>query len=445
MASSPKSSFSAEQLLSILPPLSGVPRLWVAYSGGCDSHVLLHALCQLRETLPPIYAIHIDHGLHVDSSAWAAHCQVVCRELDVDCTVQRVDALPASGQSPEDAARHVRYQAFSHVVADGEWLCLAHHQDDQAETFLLQLLRGAGPKGLAAMALQSNRLGLPLCRPLLGFSREDLEAYATSHGLVWVDDPSNFETDYRRNFLRHDVVPAIKNHWPAVNKVIARSAAHCAEAAELLAELAAQDLAFIASQGGGCVSVERLQALSVARQKNALRYWILQRDLPVPSDVKLRHVLSDVVLARDDAQPCVHWRGGEVRRYRGDLYAQSPTTPKCYKLVCTACEYEKMVNLPDGTKLLWQDRLTNNIGIDGNKMANKKLFVRYRQGHEACRPAGQRHQRSLKNLFQEAGVPPWLRDCYPLLYAEDELIAVIGLCVTDGWQSDAGVGWVWVR
>ena len=433
-----------EQLLSVLPPLCGVPRLWVAYSGGCDSHVLLHALWQLRDQLPPISVIHIDHGLQAESAAWAGHCQRVCEALGLDCVVQRVDAQPRSGKSPEDIARHARYQAFSDVAAEDELVCLAHHQDDQAETFLLQLLRGAGPKGLGAMAVQSCRLSLTLIRPLLAFSREELEAYARDNGLKWIDDPSNAETDYRRNFLRHRIFPTLKARWPAANKVIARSAAHCAEAAEMLEDLASQDFEAVMSFDVACLSVERLLMLSVARQKNVLRYWLRRQGLPLPSEAKLRHVMSDVLRARVDGQSCVRWSGGEVRRFRGDLYAQRPVEMLQCVTFGAILEYGVDLDLPDGSVLHWKEGLSH-LAIDFEKLTNKELVIRYRQGSETCRPAGQPHRRSLKNLFQEAGVAPWLRDRCPLVYAGDELVAIVGVCVADGWQSEFGVGWEWMR
>lgn len=236
--------FTADQVIAkvhaLAPDASGY---WVAYSGGLDSQVLLHALAAVREQLPaPVGALHINHNLQPDASAWAEQCRAVCAELGITYRALSIQAHAQPGESPEAAARAARYQALVDAVPEGGVLLTAHHQDDQAETLLLQLVRGAGPKGLAAMPERALLGDVPLLRPLLNVSRAALLDYAEQHRLRWLEDPTNASTEYDRNFLRHEILPLLKQRWPATSLVLARSAQHQADAVRLLTELAAMDL-----------------------------------------------------------------------------------------------------------------------------------------------------------------------------------------------------------
>ena len=441
----PDSGFSPEKLLQALPPLAGLRTLWVAYSGGRDSHVLLHALAELRAELAcALKAVHVDHGLQPESGRWASHCEAVCRALGVDYVALKVDATPLPGESPEAAARKARYAALAELMGAGDGLCTAHHQDDQAETLLLQLCRGAGPKGLAAMPEQGSLGQARLIRPLLGFSRQALTEYALGQGLVWIEDPSSADTSLSRNFVRHRLMPVFRQQWPSAARSISRSARHCAEAAELMADLAALDLAAVAGAQGGTLAVDRLRQLTVPRQKNLLRHWLTRQGFAMPSEVKLQHLLNDVVAARADALPCVAWAGVEIRRFRGLLYAvpPAPSIPAGFSL---PWDGRSAVAWPDGSLIEAGEGEAGSLCLDEKRLRRARLALRVRQGGESIRPRGSAHHRSLKKLLQESGVPPWLRSRQPLLYADDELIAVVGLCVSAAWAAPEGEPGVVVR
>ncbi|NNG62887.1 tRNA lysidine(34) synthetase TilS, partial [Pseudomonas fragi] len=294
-------------LLKALEPWRNAGAWHVALSGGLDSTVLLHVLAQLRQTrsLPPLSAIHVHHGLQAAADEWPAHCQALCNALGVPLQVVHVHVQ--AGASLERAAREARYQAFVTLTRAQEVLLTGQHRDDQAETLLFRLLRGAGVSGLAAMPRQ-RRLGEGnLCRPLLDVSRTDLEAYAREHSLGWIEDPSNQQTDFSRNYLRHEIFPLLTRRWPQAAASMARSAAHCAEAQGLLDDLARQDL-----QAAGAVSefdwlglpsleLAPITCLSPARQRNALRYWLAAfSQLPDTDHWAGWDALRD---ARGDGQP----------------------------------------------------------------------------------------------------------------------------------------------
>src|SRR5690606_38380138 len=244
-------TFSPDFLLQEFPfPAAHPRRVWVAYSGGLDSTVLLHALAARRDALPaPLHAVHVNHNLHPDSARWARDCQAVCDALDVPMESFAVTVGNGRGVSVEAAARDARYDVFRDLLEDDELLLTAQHQDDQLETFLLQAFRGAGPHGLAAMPRQAPFGRGRLCRPLLDFSRAELEAWARARGLEWLDDPSNAEARFARNFLRLEILPALRQRWPQLAATVSRSARHCAEAAWLLDEMAALDLAETGVEG----------------------------------------------------------------------------------------------------------------------------------------------------------------------------------------------------
>ena len=270
--------------------------LKIAYSGGLDSHVLLHALVALRATHPlRLVAVHIDHGLAAQSGAWSQHCSAVCQALEVAFVLESVQVQGGSGEGTEAAARRARYAALARHVGPGEVLLTAHHQDDQAETLLLQLLRGAGVQGLAGMREAMGFAAGRHLRPLLGFSRAALRHYADSAGLQWIEDPSNADVGYRRNLLRHDVLPLLTQQWPQAAALLARAAQHAGEAALLLDELAAADLDRCRWRDTATVlSVSALQALSPARQRNVLRYWLRVRGFLAPSTLHLETLVGQL-------------------------------------------------------------------------------------------------------------------------------------------------------
>jgi tRNA(Ile)-lysidine synthase len=411
-----------DTVMQALAGLRGVATLQVAYSGGLDSTVLLHALAALRPRLgPALEAVHVHHGLQGEADAWVRACERTCRSLGVPLRVLEVDARPAPGESPEAAARRARYRALGGVLDAQTCLATAHHLDDQAETLLLQLLRGAGPAGLAAMPVIA-RLGAGWhVRPLLGCPREALHDYARRHGLSWVEDASNLDTRYGRNYLRQRVLPVLRQRWPSASRTLARAAHHQAEAAELLGELAEQDRATAPGSRPGTLSVRALAGLSQARQANLLRHWIRGLGLPVPDARQLAQVRAQALGAHAGRSPCVRWSGAELRRYRDDLHAMAPLPPHDPAMVL---RWDPSAPLPIphlGLELRPWD--LQRLGV---AVAGQGLTVRFRRGGERCRPAGAPHHRSLKKLFQEAGVPPWERERIPLIYAHGRLAAVMG-------------------
>lgn len=408
--------FSPDALLQELQPpaVASPPRYWVAFSGGLDSTVLLHALDAVRDALSaPLYAVHVNHNLNPRSIEWAQHCQAVCEALNVplESFAITVDAVP--GASVEAAARDARYEVFRELLDADELLLTAQHQDDQLETFFLQALRGAGPHGLAAMP-RAARLGPGrLLRPLLAWPREALETWARARGLHWLEDPSNADERFDRNYLRRQVIPRLKDRWPAAAQTVSRSARHAAEAAMLTDELAATDLAECGGSGN-TLRVSALRLLDLPRRRNLLRHWLDWQGFPRPSEKKLEHILADVLEAGPDAEPCVEWADAAVRRYRDALFALREFPP------------------PQGGR--WQGdvfelgegwgRLRRIETEQAGLPANATVEVRFRQGGEKIRPLGREHHHDLRKLFQEAGVLPWRRAGLPLVFVDNVLAAV---------------------
>ena len=414
-----------------------LPVAWqVAFSGGLDSSVLLHAMAGLRGHLDrPVGAVHVHHGLQAAADAWTDHCQTVCITLDLPLTVLHVDARPAPGESPEAAARQARYAALADWLAAGHCLLTAQHRDDQAETLLLQLLRGAGVHGLAGMPVVASLGRGQHLRPLLPYSRRDLQAYAVAADISWFEEPSNSETGLDRNFLRHEVLPVLKSRWPALSASLSRSAAHAAEAAGLLDELASADLQAVEGRQAATLSVAALQMLAPARRRNVLRLWMKQQSGQAPSTAVLERVLIDMLDSREDAEPRVCWGNHELRRYRDGLFAL-PVTDSRQPL--PAYHWQ----LPDRLELAGRGVLTATRcageGLRRTAVTGAGVDIRWRAGGEVCQPAGRAHHHALKKLFQEAGIPPWQRDRIPLLYIGERLAAVAGLWVCDPFQAGPG-------
>lgn len=418
--------FSPKILLDDIPALTPGARLWVAYSGGLDSHVLLHALARGPTAglaggaggRCPLVAVHVDHGLAGAAPEWARHCAAACADLGVALEVVRVDARPGRGESPEAAARAARYRVLTALIAPGDVVVTGHHQDDQAETVLLRLLRGAGPRGLAAMA-PCRPLGAGwLCRPLLAVPREALRRYAEAWGLAWVEDPSNTRMRHPRNRLRHQVLPLVQRHWPGVSRTLARVAAHQARAAALLDEMAATDLARVAGALPGTLNAVEVARLDPDHARNLLHYWLRLQELPPPGERHLEQVLR-AVAAGPDRGPRVAWPGGEVRRYRGLLHALAPLAP-------VGARRERAWDLGEALDLGHGVLTAEPVVGAGMRVPHPGQAVRVglRRGGERCRPADRAHGQTLKRLFQEREVAPWLRDRLPLVWIDGALAAV---------------------
>ncbi|ADE15752.1 tRNA(Ile)-lysidine synthetase [Nitrosococcus halophilus Nc 4] len=430
--------FSADRLLEFLRQLHFCHGYRVAYSGGLDSQVLLYSLVQLRPQLPGIAlsAFHVDHGLSSRSGQWSQHCRETCSELGVGCEVIKVNARPAKGESPEAAAREARYAALRTRVEKGECLLTGQHQDDQAETVLLQLLRGAGPHGLAAMArVMPFGEGL-LLRPLLPFSRAELKAYAEQEGLVWIEDPSNFDVGFDRNYLRHHVLPLLRQRWPGLGRTLSRAAGHQADAAWILDHQAQQELITV-SDGEPGLSVQGLQGLAPPQRRNLLRHWFKREGLPLPDSAHLQRILEEVLPASEDAQPLVAWPGAEVRRYRNRLYTQKPLSPHEATMVLAWEGVEPLI-LPPQVGGVLVPKMTQGFGLDAEQWRRSPITVRFRQGGERIHLADRSSSCTLKKLFQERGIPPWQRTRIPMIYVGEKLAWVAEIGIARDFAAEPG-------
>ncbi len=416
--------------------------LKIAYSGGLDSHVLLHALAQLRATHPlRLSAVHVDHGLSPLSAAWSRHCFAVCAALHVPLVLESVQVERGSGEGTEAAARRVRYAALARHVGPDDVLLTAHHQDDQAETLLLQLLRGAGVQGLAGMREEMHFSAGRHIRPLLAFRRSALRHYADSARLQWIEDPSNADVGYRRNLLRHEVLPLLTQHWPQAVALLARTAQHAGDGAELLDELAATDLAHCRWQDTAAVlSVSALLTLSLARQRNVLRYWLRARGFLAPSSQHLETLVSQLAVTTRSGHARFAWPGTEIRRYRDQLHGMAPLVPLAPGLE-VAWDLTRPLALPElGGHL--QATPVQGQGISRARLAGTAVQVRTRRGGEVCLLPGRAHHHKLKKLLQDQGVVPWWRERLPLIYSGDQLVAVADLWVCAPYAAIAEeAGW----
>lgn len=403
-------------------------KYYIGYSGGLDSHVLLHACAALHTQYPQRFqfaAIHIHHGLQAVAEAWAEHARQICASLNLPLNIIYLNLKPVVGESLEAIARQARYQAFSSCLSPDEILLSAHQQDDQAETFLLNALRGSGGAGLAAMpTVRSLGVG-KLGRPLLAFSRAQLEAYAALYQLSYIDDPTNAETQFDRNYLRHEILPRLQIRWPATKQTLSRAAAWQAEQQQILAQLLAQQLPQFVGSRLDTLSVQALNAVNALMQKALIRHWLQLLGFILPNAKKLQSILTDVLAASSDAMPCVKWQGCELRRYGDDLYALKPLSPHDPKQVLVWKDWEQDLYLSSLNRGLSKALLTTALKQQASA-ENLLITVRFRQGGERVQ-RDQAYSLELKKLFQTAAVPPWERERVPLVYIGEDLRLVWGV------------------
>jgi len=445
-----------EQRLALLLPGFPDAAVCVAYSGGADSTALLAALSQLPHAPARLRAVHINHRLHPQSARWSAHCRRVARALNVPLAVRSASITRVRGESLEAAARAARYRLLGAALAAGEVLLTAHHQDDQLETVLLQLLRGAGVAGLAAMPAVAPLARGTLARPLLDVPHAALIAWARAQGLTWVEDDSNAELRLDRNYLRARVLPVIRERWPAAAATVARAARHAAQAQRLLDALGAADAA--RASWGAMLSAKVLRRLPAERRRNALRFWITSAGYLPPPASRLEEIAGALLAAREDRQPLVAWEGACVRR-QADLLslgtgaaggaagaaAAAADTPAGAPRPAAAA----LAALPGELTWCWRERRACVLPPPFGKLTLRRdargpldldalaptLTLRARRGGERLRPVRGGPRRTLKSLLQEAHVPVGQRAQLPLIFAGERLVAAADLWLDESVQA----------
>lgn len=414
--------------------------LTLALSGGADSVALLDILAQLRASLHfSLSAIHVNHQISPNAADWAEFCARLCAGYEIPFQAVKVDLKRQPGESLEALAREARRRVFSEQSAD--FIVLAQHLDDQAETLLLQLLRGAGAKGLSGMAelrTQDSGLRTGFLRPLLDTPRRTVLDYAALHGLKWVEDESNADISYDRNYLRHRIMPELEKRFPGYRATFARTSRNLAETVQLMDDLARLDCANAVVNGS--LRVDALCGLPGARARNLLRYWLADCGLPMPAAGRLENLLQQLCSARDDARIRISLGDAQIRRYRGEVHVEkNPLSPLLAAPLIWS--QQERVDLPgSGGKLVFE-RVAGR-GLSLARLTAAPVTIRLRQGGERLRPDCLRPTRSLKNLLQEAGMPPWQRQRLPLLFSGENLAFVPGIgaaCEYQAVEGEAGV------
>ncbi len=423
--------FTAASVARCLSELTTAKYFCVAYSGGMDSRVLLQTLVEWRQYNPAIElrAVHINHRLSVNADDWEKHCKKTCEGLNVSFIAQTVNVNAVMDNGVEAAARKSRYAAFADLLRPQEILLTAHTLNDQAETMLLQLLRGAGIKGLSAMPNKKHFACSYLLRPLLQFSTEVLKKYAVDNQLRWIEDDSNHDKRFNRNYLRHDIFPLLQRRWPQVFSVISRSAHHCSEAVTLLDELADMDLQVCRDQDS--LLIAQLKELSDARRRNVLRRWITEAEFITPNCKHIQEIFNTVVDAAADAMPSFSWCGATIKRYQNKLYLlkQPMAQPQWLK----NWDLSTPLILPNHLGQLQAQRVIGQ-GLSAS-LDLSKLIVRFRKGGERCHFKNRSGTHRLKKLWQEWRVPPWERGRIPLIFYGDELLMVLGYYLNSHYEA----------
>jgi len=416
---------------------AGATCLVVALSGGADSCALLAAASLLRDGRPglALRAVHVDHGLQPAAFEFREACAALCARLRVPLTVIAVEIAVGAGESVEEAARDARYAALEAQLEAGECLLTAHHALDQAETLLLQALRGAGLRGIS---------GMPMCRefgsgwhvrPFLDVPREELLAFGTSLRALHCDDPMNADQRFDRAYLRHELWPRIERRWPGAATALARAAGHAADAQELLDDAAAFDLERL--RDGEALSVPALRALPPLRRFIAVRLWLREFGVEPPATARLEEAMRQVLDAKADSLPAITWGEHALRRYRQRLYLTAAAPVRLQGQIEWRVGCETPLDLGEGLgRLAW---IRQRGGIDPQHQG-MSLWVRGRGGGETLKIAAKARTHSVQHLCQNAGIVPWMRDALPLLFSGDALIAVADLWLETRWCVADAIG-----
>ncbi|MGD7035188.1 tRNA lysidine(34) synthetase TilS [Methylotuvimicrobium buryatense] len=407
-----------------LQKLKSPQQVYIAYSGGVDSHVLLHLCAPMSSLQKKITAVHVHHGLQAVADVWPIHCRSIAEQLGVDFIDIYVDARSAGRESPEEAARNARYDALKALLSKNDVLMVAQHREDQLETVLLQLFRGAGLQGLSGMPeIMAFGKGV-LLRPLLNTPKQIIDQYARQHDLNFIEDPSNQGIDFDRNFLRNEIVPLLKQRWPSIDKTVSRSAVHCAEASELLSKLACDQFKQVYQTKDATLSISALVRFDVAEQALVIRQWFASLGLKMPSRAFVLRILSMIQSPFGDLR--LQNQKHTIRRFRNSLFCVPQQTVELPEQGVIWSNSEAPLDLPDGTELKIAYAPS---GIDQSVWFRSHIDVRFRSGGEKIGLPNREGRHRLKNLYQEAGIPPWERPYIPLIYLDGRLAAIADLWI----------------
>ena len=434
-----KLTTTLKQTLNAIFDSHGNVDLIIAYSGGIDSQVLLHALMQLQQNNVinnDITVCHVNHGLSQNAVYWQKFAQQECKKHSAKLIVKYVNVKPQSQQSLEALARDARYDALKSLKDNKCLVLTGHHSDDQSETFLLALKRGAGLKGLSSMATQTPLGKHLLVRPLLNISRQEIESYAKTHLLDWVEDESNGDTSFDRNFIRQQIIPLLRERWPSINSTINRSASHCLAGQELLDELAEQDLV-ICKAGENSLHIDELKVLSPARFNNVIRFFMAQHGCLMPSTEQVSQVRHQLQ-AKNDKTPQIKVADHFFRRFKNELFLTPAydDISHWHKSVISSFKAlaleDIVINLPNNLGELFFTKNHINAAPENSLTCinlpkeGQQVTVRFSHDNPKCLPHFRQHSRDVKKVLQELNIPPWQRKRIAFLYYDNNLVAAIG-------------------
>ncbi|PAJ73287.1 tRNA lysidine(34) synthetase TilS [Pseudoalteromonas sp. NBT06-2] len=424
------------QKLKTIKPHSN--SLTVALSGGVDSVVLLHLANTFQKNNPDIFisAIHVDHGLSDNAKNWQLFCTQLCDKLEIPLKIAEVSVIKKTRQSLEAVAREQRYLALFKLSDPTSIILLGQHQDDQVETFLLQLKRGSGLAGLSAMASLSSQQGRYLLRPLLNTSRAQIECFAKNYAIPHINDESNDDKRFDRNYLRHDIVPQLNERFKGFNACVSRSVELLQQQQTLIDEISQSDLIqayhFSQSNKANTIPVPFLSSLSFARQANLVRYWLGQHNLLMPSKAILDQILNQAINAKIDAKICIQLGKHTIQRFRNELYVVDPVETILDVLDCDI----ETVSLSNAAKL----KKCQGKGIRDIK-PEEILNIRFATLKDRIKPRNKPGSNTVKHWLKSEKVPPWQRDSIPLIYYDDTLVQVVGYFINDDYAQEQGVFW----
>jgi tRNA(Ile)-lysidine synthase len=427
-----ENALSNDIFISTLKSYPAKGKYWIACSGGMDSSVLLHLFYAGKSLIKQsLEVIYVNHGLQEKSLDWGEFCKRQCQQYGLPFLQVDLKEDCPKGMSIEEWAREKRYTLIAERMMDQDILFTGHHQDDQVETFFLQALRSAGPRGLASMPSIKKFANGFHARPLLMYPRRELQRYANDNKLDWHEDNSNTDTRYDRNYLRHKILPEIEARWPAYRESISRLIKHQKEYKLLLDEIAQDDMTRALHDNTMCLKLDIVRELSIVRQKNLIFIWLAALQLNSPGSKHLDNIISELINVNTEKSPCVNWNNVEVRRYKNLLYSSEALVKHNVNTVYD-WDIKEPITILDETLIA---KPKTGKGLSKVNTKNAKFVIRYRQGGEKIHPTHHAHSKTVKQLFQECGVLPWLRDRIPLVYINETLAVIPGFCVDKKYSA----------